>query len=116
MADTITVTGDTAAARKLRAIGTRATRQRSTFESEGRAAQRRISGIPVATGRLDRGVRGGSESTLDADDRGYTIGTTVPYARFVFGGTERMPARPPRVPRDLGRRAADAIGLDLRRA
>jgi hypothetical protein len=45
------------------------------------------------------------------------IGSKVPYARFVFGGTKHMAARPPRVSeRTLGNHAADAVGVDLRRA
>jgi hypothetical protein len=116
MRDSVTVTGDDAAARKLRAIGTRALRQRPTFEREARDAQRRISGVRVDTGRLERSVRGGSDTLRETTARGYVIGSTVPYARHVFNGTKYMPARPPRVPNDLGRRAADAIGVDLRRA
>lgn len=116
MPDAITVKGDREAARMLRRIGERARHQRATFEQEGRSAQRRISGIPVATGRLARSVRGAStEGDVKATDRGYVITTSVPYARFVFGGTERMPARPPRIPGDLGRRAARGIADDITR-
>jgi hypothetical protein len=48
------------------------------------------------------------------NDRGYVIGTSVPYAHFVFNGTKHMPAQPPDVPNDLGRRAAQRISSDLR--
>jgi hypothetical protein len=113
MPKSVTVTGDDAAARHLRNIARRAGRQRPTMEREGRAAQRRITGVPVDTGRLQRGVRGGPESTFKATENGYEIGTEVPYAPFVFGGTKHMAARPPKVPRDLGKRAAQAIATDL---
>lgn len=112
----VTCTGAAQAGRKLRDVAQRAQRQQHTFEREGRAAQRAIAGIPVKTGRLEKGVTGGPGSILNVRDDGYTIATSVPYARFVFGGTKRMTARPPRIPRDLGSSAADAVGLDLRRA
>jgi hypothetical protein len=97
----------------LRGIAARARNQTRTFEAEGRRAQRSISGIPVATGRLARGVRGGSESVVRANPAGYTVATTVPYARFVFGGTKYMAARPPRVPTNLASNAASAVSSDL---
>jgi hypothetical protein len=93
MPKSVTVTGDDAAARHLRNIARRAGRQRPTMEREG--------------------VRGGPESTFKATEHGYEIGTEVPYAPFVFGGTKHMAARPPKVPRDLGKRAAQAIATDL---
>jgi hypothetical protein len=114
MPDAITVTGADVVQRRLEGMGRRALRQRPTFEREGRYAQRSIKGVPVATGRLARGVRGGSESVLEVTAYGYRVGTNVPYARYVFGGTKSMPARPPDIPRDLGRRAARAIAADLR--
>jgi hypothetical protein len=117
MPQSITVKGDDAAMRKLRATGARALRQRETFEAEARYAQRQLQGVPVKTGRLERSVKGGSETLRDVTDRGYVIGSKVPYARFVFGGTKHMAARPPRVSeRTLGNHAADAVGVDLRRA
>jgi hypothetical protein len=116
MAKPITVTGVPETQRHLHAIAARAGRQRHTMQSEGRAAQRSITGIPVDSGRLARGVRGGSESTLEATNVGYRVGTSVPYARFVFKGTRKMAAQPPRVPRNLGARAASAIAADLRHA
>jgi hypothetical protein len=114
MASAITITGDAAAQRKLRAIGDRARHQRSTFERQARNAQRRITGVPVDSGRLRQGITG-AESTRVVTDYGYRIGTDVPYARFVFRGTKYMAARPPTVPRDLGADAARAIAGDLRR-
>lgn len=100
----------------LRNVGYRALHQSATFDREAHDAQRRISGIPVATGRLERGVKGGAESIVNVRDDGYTLATMVPYARFVFGGTKTMRARPPRIPTDLGTRAAQGVGADLRRA
>jgi hypothetical protein len=113
--NSVTVTGADVAQRKLRAIGTRAGNQRATMERESRAAQRRIRGVPVDTGRLARAVRGGADTVRKVSDSGYVIGTSVEYARFVFGGTKKMPARPPDVPNDLGKRTAVSIAGDLRR-
>lgn len=110
---TISCVGADRAAAYLHGIGARARNQTRTFEAEGRRAQRSITGIPVATGRLERGVRGGSESIMRASPVGYTVATTVPYARFVFGGTKYMAARPPRVPANLATNAASAVGSDL---
>ena len=113
MASAITVEGADRAAAQLRAVGQRALDQSDTFEVQGRRAQRSITRIPVRTGRLERGVTGGPESILRAGPAGYTIATAVPYARFVFGGTSRMPARPPHVPNTLGPDAAQAVGRDV---
>jgi hypothetical protein len=114
MATSVTVTGADVAARRLRGIGKRASEQRLTFEREARDAQRRIRGVPVDTGALARSVRGGAGTVRKVNDRGYVIGTSVPYAHFVFNGTKHMPAQPPDVPNDLGRRAAQRISSDLR--
>lgn len=117
MAHAVEAVGASQAAARLHTVGERASKQRDTFEREGRYAQRHITGVPVATGRLSRGTTGSSdESVLTVTDRGYTIATKVPYARYVFKGTQYMPARPPKVPPDAGRRAAHSIGADLERA
>lgn len=109
----ISCEGADRAASYLRGIAVRARNQTRTFEAEGRRAQRSITGIPVATGRLERGVTGGPESIMRAGPAGYTVATAVPYARFVFGGTKYMTARPPRVATNLATSAASAVGSDL---
>jgi hypothetical protein len=116
MVESITVTGVDAVQRRLHGMSQRAGRQRSTYEAEARYAQRAVTGVPVATGRLERSVHGGTGTLREVNNLGYRIGSTVPYAHFVFDGTKSMPARPPHVPRDLGRRAADAVAADLARA
>lgn len=113
MPDAITVDGDERAAAMLRDVGHKATHQYETLLVAGRQTQRAISGVPVDTGRLERGVTGGPESALDVTDDGFDVGTAVPYARFVFGGTRYVSARPPRVP-DVAGRVATAISNDLR--
>jgi hypothetical protein len=110
----ITVTGATEAALMLRRKGYKGAHQQATMTREGESAQRQIRGVPVKTSRLQRGVTTGSEAIMRATDTGYTLATTVPYARFVFGGTKTMRARPPKFP-NLGVRAAQAIASDLRR-
>lgn len=101
---------------RLRRTSERAQHQHDTLEKEAKRVQRQISGIPKATGRLEKGVKGGSESVIKVTDSSYSIGTTVPYARFVFRGTSTMPAQPPRIPPSTGERAAQAVNADLRRA
>lgn len=98
-------------------MGARAREQTAVFESEGRRAQRLVSGIPVDTGRLDRGVRGGPESELKSGPWGFVLLTRVPYARFVFRGTSRSTARPPRVPSaTIARSTCSSVARDLDRA
>jgi hypothetical protein len=113
MTDALHCEGDERVAKHLRDVGVKATRQRETMLVAARQTQRAISDIPVDTGRLQRGVSGGPESTMTVTDTGFEIGTTVPYARFVFGGTKHMSAHPPRVP-DVASRVATAIANDLR--
>jgi hypothetical protein len=109
----VDVVGEDKAARMLHGMGRRALDQSNAMRQAGRSTQRSISGIPVATGRLERGTRGGPESTLDVDATGYVIGTKVPYARFVFYGTKYMRARPPKVPSNAGSDAARLINHDV---
>lgn len=110
----VDVEGAREAAAHVQHIGERATHQRETFKREAEHAAGQITGVPVATGRLARGTGKPPEGFADATNGGYVIGTTVPYARFVFKGTSVMPARPPKLPHDLGHRAADAVAADLR--
>jgi hypothetical protein len=82
---------------------------------EAARVQRTISGVPVDTGRLAASVAGGRETLREAGPGGYRIGSRVPYAPFVFGGTRRTAARPPRVPGDPAGQAGRAVSVDLRR-
>jgi hypothetical protein len=109
----VTVTGDDAAIRHFYALAAGAYDQRAQLEQAGREAQRRIGGIPVDTGRLTRGVHGGTGSVLDVANTGFKIATTVPYARMVFKGTKHMRARPPTVPSNVGPRTAQLVLEDL---
>lgn len=109
----ITCTGDDRSAAMLRNVGHKATQQYDTLLIAARQTQRSIRGIPADTGRLERGVTGGAESTLDVSNDGFQIGTSVPYARFVFAGTRHMSAQPPQIP-EIATRVATAISNDLR--
>jgi len=113
---TITTEGVQGAQARLTRTAERASHQRATLETEAKRVQRQITGIPRASGRLEKGVKGGSESVITVTDSSYAIGTKVPYARFVFRGTSTMPARPPRIPPNTGQRAAQAVNADLRHA
>jgi hypothetical protein len=113
MADAVHCDGDERVARHLRDVGVKATHQRETMLVAARQTQRAIRGIAVDTGRLERGVKGGTESTMIVTDAGFEIGTSVPYARFVFGGTRYVRARPPHIP-EIATRVATAISNDLR--
>jgi hypothetical protein len=112
MPDAVTISGDDRAASMLRELGRKATQQYDTMLVAARQTQRAISGIPVNTGRLERGVTGGAESTLDVTESGFDVGTDVSYGRFVFNGTRYMRARPPRVP-EIATRVATAVSNDL---
>lgn len=109
----VKVIGDEQAAGALRDMGARALDQRRSMETAGRAAQRSITGIPVDTGRLARSVHGGAEGELNVTPFGFLIASNVPYAPFVFGGTSKMPARPPRVPAGIAESTAALVSEDL---
>jgi len=67
---------------------------------EAQAALSSIGAVPVDTGEL----AGSFAARRDAD--GATIVNTTPYARYVFGGTRHLAARPP----TLGYTAAELAG------
>ena len=117
MKATLTTTGVREARSRIDHMGARARAQTHTFESEGRRAQRLITGIPVDSGRLAASVRGGPDSELETGPWGFAILTRVPYAPFVFRGTSAMRARPPVVPRaTIARSTSQAVARDLDRA
>jgi len=104
----LTVTGTDRTAARLQAIGRRAEHQQPVMRQQAQDAARRVSGVPVDTGRLARSIE-----VLEATDQGFKIGTRVEYARFVFEGTQFVDARPPNVPRDIGPRTARAMADDI---
>lgn len=109
--------GERAAASRIAETGERALHQRPAMTLAGRTARRSISGVPVRTGRLVASTRGGPEAELVVTERGFDVASRTPYARFVFGGTVHMRARPPRVAESaLAITAARAVSLDLGRA
>ena len=67
-----------------------------------------VSGIPQDTGQLAGSVRafGGRIVATARNTQG------VPYGRFVFGGTSRMPARPANVPEG---QIGDVLAEEIRR-
>lgn len=109
-------TGVPQARSRIDAMARRARNQTATFQEQARRAQRSITGIPVDTGRLAASARGGPDSHIEAGPWGFAILSDVPYAAFVFRGTSRMRARPPRVPRSIGADTARAVSRDLDRA
>jgi hypothetical protein len=104
MASAVTVHGADRAAANMRRRALRAANQQPVLDAASRRTAARITGIPVRTGRLEGSVRRG----VDADAQGFVIRSDVPYARFVFGGTSKMPARPPVVPSNVGAEVARA--------
>jgi bacteriophage HK97-gp10 putative tail-component len=104
----ITTTGVPQAASKLERIGNNAHQQGPTMRDAGRVTARAVSGVPVDTGRLASSIE-----VLDSSDYGFSVGTRVDYAHFVFRGTKYMRARPPRVPSDTGRRTAYALSRGI---
>lgn len=110
------ITGVPQASSRLISVGRAARDQTHVFKAQARRTQRRISGIPTATGRLERGVTGGSaEARIEAGPWGFAIITDVLYSRWVFGGTVHMRARPPRIPADVGPETARAVSADINR-
>jgi len=110
MAQVVTVTGDEQTSRLLRQKGITALHLEPVMDEQGKRAVRQVSGIPKDTGRLAASIE-----VLDTSDHGFDVGSRVPYARFVFGGTKYMDARPPRVNTDaIARNTADAINRELR--
>jgi hypothetical protein len=100
---------------RLGRLGAAVHDQRVVLEQQARATQRMITGVPRDTGRLERSVRGGSETLIEVDADSFVIGSTVPYARHVFHGTRHVRARPPTVPRNYGADTATAIARNLSR-
>lgn len=112
----MTVSGADRVQRQLYDLARRGSDQTATMTTQAQAMQRQISGVPVRSGRLARSVAGGAESVLHADASGYQIGSAVPYAGFVFGGTRHQAAQPPRVPASAAEQAAEAVSRDLDQA
>jgi hypothetical protein len=109
----VDVIGATETQRRLRRIGTRGLDQSDVIADSARATQRSIEGVPVRTGRLDRSVHGGRDSYMESSAGGYVIGSSMPYARFVFRGTRHMRAQPPRIPSSTGSNTARRLSADL---
>jgi hypothetical protein len=107
----VTIKGADRAAARLRGIGWRALDQSSTMRKAGANAQHSISGVPIATGRLDRSVHSPAALRTTAD--GFTISTDVPYAYYVFAGTRHMAARPLRLSSMVGPDTARMVAHDL---
>jgi hypothetical protein len=103
---------------KLRAVGDAAIHQNATMDDLARDAPSAISRVPIDTGRLDDSLKDGAEEQYKTvTDNGYDIGTTVPYSRYVFRGTQYMTARKPRIARKrLRDAAAGAVAADIIRA
>jgi hypothetical protein len=115
-APVVSVHGVPQAQAHLRGVGERAEDLTRVMETEARWAQQHTTGVPSATGRLAASVAGGTDSVLEADAEGYVIGSSVPYARFVFRGTRYMDAQPPVPPPAAADHAARAISRELENA
>jgi ABC-type amino acid transport substrate-binding protein len=81
----------------------------AVVERVGADASGRITGVPVGeTGALSRGF------TIRRRGDVVEIVNTVPYARFVFGGTRFMDAQPPNVPAaQIARDLANAVAREV---
>jgi len=70
------------------------------------------AGILVRTGALKASLAdaGASDAITRSQPTQLEVGTTVPYAKYLQGGTSRMPARPPlRVNEDFARAMGQAM-------
>ena len=106
----VTVIGDEATARRLDRLGLAAHVQSPTMAAAARTTASRIRDIPVDTGRL-----AASMEPLNVTSYGFDVGSRVPYAKYVFHGTRKMRARPPRVPDTVGSQTARALGAAIAR-
>jgi hypothetical protein len=97
-----------AASDRIKQTGHRALQQRSTLRKVANDTARRTSGIPVHTGRLKNSIE-----VISVSDVGFTVGSRVEYAGYVFNGTKYMRARPPRVPGNVADITASAVGSDI---
>jgi hypothetical protein len=104
----IRATGVEAASDRLKKVGHKSLEQRATLKKVADSTARRISGVPVDTGRLKASVDVASVSPL-----GFTIASDVPYAGYVFNGTKYMRARPPHIPSNVADLTASAVGSDI---
>jgi hypothetical protein len=103
--------------RHLRELGAAADDLRDVMGEIADYSERQITGVPVRTGRLATSTRGGPEQVRELRGDGFDLGSSTPYARFVFGGTKSMPARPPQINAGaIARRAAEQISAELERA
>src|SRR3954465_15313303 len=109
--------GVTAAVEKLRAVGDASHAQAKTMDDLARKAPEAIKRVPRDSGRLEDSFSGGAEQYKRVTMFGYDIGTTVPYARFVFRDRKGRKGTPPRVARKrLQDEAALMIAADIIRA
>lgn len=95
--------------KSLTGLGDAAHEQEPTMRGAAQDAARRVTGIPVSTGRLARSV-----GVLLVGNYGFVIGTKgVPYAHYVFGGTRYMAARAPKVPANMASDVAGRLGQNI---
>jgi hypothetical protein len=90
-------------------IGRRATDDLTPpLKRAAEAGRAGITGIPVDTGRLAASPR------VTTRGQEVLIVTDVPYARYVFGGTKYVPARPPNVhPEALAKLAGREVAREV---
>lgn len=112
MATSVSVDGDTAAARKLDAIGRAAQSQAPVMAKQGEATARAVTGVPTDTGALAKSIR-----VIDSGDWGFVVGSVgVSYARYVFRGTKYVEARKPKPPAQMASDTAEALSSSIVRA
>lgn len=118
MPDAVIATGHDVVGRTLRRKGTKAVHLQATMNAAATDAEREIRPTHRdRSGALTRSMYAGGDQLRDVYPDGFTLGSTVPYGRFVFRGTKRMAAQPPKVnARAIGRRTADRINAVLERA
>ena len=114
MPATVTITGDTAAALRLAKYGVDALHLKDPLDAAADYAEGQIKATHRdRTGRLRRSFTGGDQYR-DVTDDGFSLGTDVHYARWVFNGTKTADPHPPTVKTTpIGRDAADRINSHL---
>ena len=103
------VTGEDRLRADLRGMARAAGDLEAVLGRQSRRAAEQIAGVPHgATGRLERGIVSARNRKVTRSS--FEIGPGTFYGHMVFRGTSHSAPRPPRIPGDIGRETAAAIG------
>ena len=103
------VTGETQLRADLRGMARAAHDLETVLGLQARRAAGSISGVPRgSTGRLGKSITSSGNREVTRSE--FKIGVGNFYGHMVFGGTSHSAAEPPKIPSDIGRKTAAAVG------